>query len=63
MAAVARRSCFQVRPRVYLVYSGSEGSGVGNGVCMVGVFLVGRVVLQNIAGFPLRCVLNLISSF
>ena len=52
-----------MRPRVYLVYSGSEGSGVGNGVCMVGVFLVGRVVLQNIAGFPLRCVLNLISSF
>lgn len=60
---MAGRSCFQVRPRVYLVCSGSEGSGAGDRVCVVGVFLLGRVVLQNIAGFPLGCVLNLISSF
>ena len=58
------RSCFQVRPlSVYLVSGGNEGSGVGDRICVVGVFLLGTVVLQNIAGFPLGCVLNAISSF
>lgn len=47
---------------VYSVSGGSKGSGVGDQIRVVGVFLLGRVVLQNIAGFPLRCVLNAISS-